>query len=171
MRTTCFVHLLILLSFLVPTKLPGQVSVSQLDNMASRMLTANNLNMRGIIKIDRYRSGGVASAAGSACNGVIFVSPEAMYSYSVNSWAFILGHELAHIALGHTRWGSRGMVDEFRADIFGARMAVNAGWDIYDYLADMQSQPNICTPSHGCVSQRVANLKREFGIYTYAYRR
>lgn len=141
----------------------------QLDQLTSELLTDNSINIIGTLLVDAYRAGGVAASAGRPCNSYIFTDPNAMCSETWNTWAFILGHELSHIYLGHTTWGSCGPACEFEADRIGAQMAINAGYDIYAYLWQMEAQPNYCTESHGCWEDRVANLKNSFGIPHYSH--
>ena len=141
----------------------SQVNTRTLDNIASELATTGGVNVRGQIHADYNNSGGVAaiSCQGNYCD--IFAHPNAMSNKSLNTWAFIIGHELGHYALGHIGCGKSGKQAEMNADVYGARLAKMAGYDLSNYISNLQLEPNSCSQSHGCWSERIDNLKRNFG--------
>jgi len=157
-RTLLSVILLFVFHSLFP-----QVNTETLDNIASQLASVGQINVRGQIYADYSNSGGVAaiSCQGNYCN--IFAHPNAMTSKSVNTWAFIIGHEIGHFALGHNACGKSGKQAEMNADVYGANLAKNAGYSLTNYLTALQSEPNTCSKSHGCWSERINNLKSNFG--------
>jgi len=144
----------------------AQVNTQILDNMASELVTVNEVNVAGEIHSSYRNSGGVAaiSCRGNYCD--IFAHPNAMNTKSRNTWAFIIGHEIGHYMLGHTGCGTGGKQKEFDADVVGARLAKNAGYNLSSYINDLERQPNTCSRSHGCWSERINNLRSSFGYRT-----
>lgn len=161
--------LLILVAILICSKTYSQVTSYQLDQMASNILTVNRLQIRGEIIVDPYRASGYAATTGGPWNSIIYVDPQKMNTLSPNTWAFIIGHELAHIFLGHTTGINRGVQNEFDADRWGAMWAYRAGYNVDSFLQYMATEPDICTPSHGCWHDRIRNIKNMFGQPYYQY--
>lgn len=150
----------------VATLPPGHAvgpSLAELDAMASAMLTrgAPGTSLRGTIVEDVQRSGGVAAIGYGGGDSIIYVHPAIRRSWSVNTWAFIIGHELSHALLQH-RGGPQ---DEWEADARGAKLADAVGYDVSDYIRFICSgQPNSCSPSHGCFHDRMRRLEDEFNV-------
>ena len=144
----------------------SQVNTNTLENITSELVAIAQLNVSGKIHSDYQNSGGVAaiSCQGNYCH--IFAHPDAMASKSINTWVFIMGHELGHFALGHNACGKSGKQAEMDADVYGANLAIKAGYSLTNYTNTLESQPNSCSPSHGCWSERVNNLRRNFGYRT-----
>ena len=159
--------ILVSLTILLGTSLGySQVNTEMLDDIASTLATVGGLDVYGEIFEDYHNSGGVAAIG---CRGdycAIYAHPEAMDSKSENTWAFIMGHELGHYALGHMACGKGGSQAEMDADIVGAELATRAGYNLTGYLRSLQREPNSCSKSHGCWSDRINNLKQYFGYRT-----
>jgi hypothetical protein len=160
---------IILIAFLIIKNLTltfSQVNAYQLDQIASHLLTVNGIQLQGSIIVNAYQASGFAATVGNRYNSVIYVDPNRMRTISANNWAFIIGHELAHLYLGHT-WQSP--QNELDADRYGAYWAYKAGYDVNTYLRFMATEPDICTPSHGCWQNRIRNILNMFGQYYNAY--
>ena len=143
----------------------ADVSRLELDNIAQSLVNSNRLRLEGDIVVDASRAGGVAAIVyGGNVRSRIAVDPRKMQSASANSWAFILGHELSHEIHRHN--GSSGAAQEFQADVTGAALAINAGYDLRSYIIDMYSQPNSCSRTHGCFHSRARNLELKFRVNT-----
>jgi hypothetical protein len=149
--------ILIFAILLFSTIVSARVTVFQLDQMASHILRMNGIPMQGRIFVDATRASGYAATTGNPINGIIYVDPFKMQTLSANTWAFIIAHELAHIHLGHTGLFPS-VQNEFTADSWGATWAVRAGYNADEFLAFMATEPNICTPSHGCWHDRIRNI-------------
>ncbi|MBT8484603.1 MAG: hypothetical protein KJO43_03425 [Phycisphaerae bacterium] len=132
--------------------------------MASALLQhdASRTPLRGTIVDDRQRSGGVAAIAYAGSDSTIYVHPDRRREWSVNTWAFILGHELSHVLLRHRGTGPG---EEWDADARGAQLASAAGYHVELYIAFICSdQPNNCSPSHGCFHDRMRRLEEQFSV-------
>lgn len=150
------------------SNLSAQVTVQQLDQMASYILSVNGLDLYGEIRVDQYAAQGFAATTGNNRYSVIYVDPYKLRSLSVNTWAFIVSHELAHQYLGHNAMNASAQ-NEFEADRHGAYWAWQAGYDVNAYLQYMASEPNLCTISHGCWHDRIRNIMEMFGMSYYSY--
>lgn len=79
--------------------------------------------------------------------------------------AFVLGHELGHLFMGHLKVddGYDSRIHEANADKFGAFLAIRAGYDpcggmeMWNRLMHQQGNP-ILTKSHPSYADRVDNL-------------
>ena len=140
----------------------AQVSVAQMDRVASALLQASQVpNLSGQIIADDFRSSGFAAIDWRGTFATIYVHPTALRSETLNTWAFVLGHELSHHILGHR--GSGDPQQEFAADELGAAMAVRAGYDVRTYIRRVYANLNSCSATHGCWHDRARNLERKFG--------
>ena len=166
MKKSLFVQLFI--CFTLPTF--AQVNTNTLDQITGYLAQVNNINVSGKIVADHNKAGGVAAIGCSGNYCVIYASPHAMRQKSTNTWAFIMGHELAHYYLGHGGCG-QSKYKEFEADRVGAQMAVNAGYNIGTYINALSREPNTCSASHGCWSERIYRLKKAFNYRANRSRR
>lgn len=107
-------------------------SLEELEAMTSRIKQSNRLPGSHGLQLDPCVSGGTASIRTNGQDGMISIHPQRLHSVPANSWAFIIGHELAHHALLRDT-GSPG--SEIQADLEGARYAAGAGYDPAAYLA------------------------------------
>lgn len=113
-------------------------SLEEMEAMTSYLKQSNNLPGSNGLQLDAEQSGGTASIRTNGEDGMISIHPERMRTIPLNSWAFILGHELAHQTFIRSNGISGG---ELQADVDGARYATRAGYDPAAYLAwVMQTQ-------------------------------
>jgi hypothetical protein len=150
-------------AFIILTNLAiaiSQVNAYQLDQIASHLLTVNGIQLQGSIIVNSYQARGFAATTSNGNYSVIYVDPNRMRTISANDWAFIIGHELAHLYLGHT-WQSP--QNELDADRYGAYWAYKAGYNVNAYLSFMATEPDVCTASHGCWQNRIRNIMNMFG--------
>ncbi len=153
----------LVLGLSIPMISTSQVSVQNLEEIATQLVNAGRLNLQGHIYSHANNSGGVAAIGCQGNYCTIYAHPQAMAYKSVNTWAFIMGHEIGHFALGHNGCGKSGKQAEMDADVYGARLARTVGYDLSTYIAKLESQPNTCSESHGCWSERINNLRSSFG--------
>ena len=138
------------------------ISLDQLITITNELLNDNNLNYNASISIDDHRSSGFASINyNNYSNSVsIYVHSQKLAYESYNTWAFVMGHELAHKYLG--RGGTP--KSEWDADIYGARWAINSGYEVRTYVSALLDHPDSCGPSHGCWHGRAHNIARRYGV-------
>lgn len=141
-------------------------TLTELDEMCSRMLTAANYALRGDIVADSQRSSGLAAVASKNGYARIYVHPKALQTLENNTWAFIMGHELAHV-IRNDQHGSAEA--EWEADLLGAKMAQAIGYELPPYIDWLYSNPNSCSRSHGCLHSRAKNLEVAFGLESGTY--
>ncbi len=155
-----------LVLFILGVSIGAQAGVTQqqLDQIAQKIVMSNNLPYGGQVVVDPMGSGGVAAIRYQGRMAQISAHPQMMQRKSVNTWAFIIGHELSHQVLGHT--GQNGAQHERDADEKGAKLALKAGYNLKSYIRDMYNEPNSCSRSHGCYHARAKNLESEFNIDT-----
>lgn len=161
---TPYNHLCLFLLFAIYSlSLTAQVTANQVDQIASHILTVNRINLRGEIRADAYRASGFAATFGNANYSIIYVDPYKLRTLSPNTWAFIVSHELAHQYLRHSPL-SQSIANELEADRVGAYWAWQAGYNVNAYLDYMATEPDICTPTHGCWHDRIRNIMAMFGL-------
>lgn len=137
----------------------AQVTAFQLDQMASKLLSATQINLRGDIVVHSVQSQGFAAIRYQGNFARIFVHPSRMQSESENTWAFVIGHELGHKIL---RTGGTPQA-ESAADVVGAKMAVKVGYDAKAFINYLYQHPNSCTRTHGCFHSRARKLESIYG--------
>lgn len=137
--------------------------INQLQAIASNLLS-DGVNQRVIEALNRSGysmqvrlSEGEGSFASVSCGsefGVIYVCSN--MSYTANSWAFIIGHEIAHCIDDNIPEYNVTPQTELRADILGAILAINAGYclDAYQEERSFLVHEDYCSTSHGCFSKR-----------------
>ena len=136
-------------------------NVSSLDQLASQLLYASRQHLSGQIVVDPVRSQGFAAISWQGNVGTIFVHPNSLQRESLNTWAFVIGHELGHHLLQHR--SKTGPPQETAADLLGARMAITAGYDVKAYIRKIYTDANSCSLTHGCWHSRARNLEQTFG--------
>lgn len=140
----------------MPSQVAAQVSAKGLEKIAMKLLRKNDIRLQGLILVDPERSGGVAGIAFRGNEAVIFVHPVAMTKIPTNTWAFILGHELAH--------QQRNTGNEAVADVVGAQYAIRAGYDLKSYVEWIYQFPNVKSRPHGYFHDRARRLEKHYGI-------
>ena len=140
-------------------------NIASLRNITNELLYYNNLNYSVSIVIDDYKSSGFAAINYSYYSNAvtIYVDSYELSNKSNNTWAFVLGHELAHKYYGAGGTAS----SEWSADELGARWAINAGYNVSKYINSILNDYDSCSKSHGCWHSRAHNLARKFGVSIY----
>jgi len=107
---------------------------------------------------------------GTQADCTIYIHPVAAKKVPANTWAFLFGHEFAHVTerLGaHTETNPE---VELKADITGSRYATAAGFRLDAFLGWVLTEPNKETSSHGTLHRRVDEIAKRFGIHQNAIR-
>ncbi len=145
------------------------IGVWEIDRVASMVARATGLHASGRIVV----SDGVplARISGPLEAGEIHINPGAARTIPPNSWAFIIGHELAHRTNGIGQQGRTSPDAEFRADVIGAEYAIKAGFDLAAHIAwTLSRQSDDWSESHGSLHDRANRLGARFGVPLQAVR-
>lgn len=95
---------------------------------------------------------------------VITIHPVAARKVPPNTWAFIFGHEFAHLV---ERLGTHSQThpsDELKADIEGARYAMAAGYRVEAFLGWALTERDQSSLSHGTLRERVQAIAARYGV-------
>jgi len=108
--------------------------------------------------------GPLVSIRGSVKNCTIFVHPVAARQVPPNTWAFLFGHEFAHLVEEQGDPADTTPAKELEADISGARYAMAAGFRLESFLGWVLTEPDQSSNSHGSLSKRVQSIAARFRI-------
>ncbi|MEO5716627.1 MAG: hypothetical protein ABIT37_24320 [Luteolibacter sp.] len=108
--------------------------------------------------------GPLVSIGGGLGNCTIYVHPEAARQVPPNTWAFLFGHEYAHLLEDLGDASVTTPAKELRADIAGARYAMAAGYRLDAFLGWVLTEPDQSSDSHGSLRKRVQAIATHFGI-------
>ncbi|BCU75509.1 hypothetical protein llg_02240 [Luteolibacter sp. LG18] len=140
------------------------MGLGEIEGVAHRVARTSGLYVAGTIHQSYDTNGPLASIQAVSGGERISVNPRAAREVPLNAWAFIFGHEFAHQVYN---FGHRGHTDpqqELRADIIGARYAMDAGYELRPYIRWMLSRPSHYTPSHGDLHWRAHELAKHYGV-------
>lgn len=108
--------------------------------------------------------GPLVSIGGVVGNCTIYAHPVAAGQIPPNTWAFLFGHEYAHLVDDLGAPSDTTPAKELRADIAGARYAMAAGYRLDAFLGWILSEPDQSSASHGSLRGRVKSIATHFGI-------
>lgn len=108
--------------------------------------------------------GPLATIRGELDDCTIFIHPVAARKLPPNTWAFIFGHEFAHLVENLGNHSQNNPTIELKADIAGARYAMAAGYRIESFLGWVLTEPNQDTKSHGSLHDRVYLIAAHFNV-------
>lgn len=108
--------------------------------------------------------GPLVSIGGGLENCTIYVHPEAARQVPPNTWAFLFGHEYAHLVEDLGDASATTPAKELQADIAGARYAMAAGYRVDAFLGWVLTVPDQSSDSHGSLRKRVQAIADHFGI-------
>ena len=101
---------------------------------------------------------------GDLDNCTITIHPVAARTVPPNTWAFLFGHEFAHLVENLGTHSKTSPASELKADIAGARYAMAAGYRIDAFLGWVLTERDQATDSHGTLRERVQAIAARFGI-------
>ncbi|MCW1887421.1 hypothetical protein OKA04_21975 [Luteolibacter flavescens] len=107
---------------------------------------------------------------GTLADCTITIHPLAAQKLPANTWAFLFGHEFAHLTEQLGVHSETNPEVELKADIAGARYAMAAGFRLDAFLGWVLTEPNKETSSHGSLHRRVDSIAKRFGIRQEAIR-
>lgn len=108
--------------------------------------------------------GPLATIRGGLDNCTIHLHPLASRKLPPNIWAFIIGHEFAHLVENLGTHSQTNPTNELKADIAGARYAMAAGYRIEAFLGWVLTEPNHHSKSHGSPHERVYAVASHFRV-------
>ena len=94
----------------------------------------------------------------------ITIHPVAARKVPPNTWAFLFGHEFAHLVEDLGTHAATNPATELKADIAGARYAMAAGYRLDAFLGWVLTEPNHKSATHGSLHQRVREIAKRYGI-------
>ncbi len=170
-RESLMVVVVICVMAVVPGPPLHAISEKDLEGIIVKLWASSDLDFKKCdTEVSRSASRGYASIQWNNDGYIkIAVDPEKLKRKSANTWAFIIGHELAHYNLNHQD-GCRPpnsencKYREFNADDLGAKLAERAKYDLVDYISDVLNEPDLCSFSHGCWHERALRLARQNDI-------
>ena len=108
--------------------------------------------------------GPLVTIRGTLENCTITLHPVAAQKVPPNTWAFLFGHEFAHLVESLGTHSATNPANELKADIAGARYAMAAGYRIEAFLGWVLTEPDKETNSHGSLEKRVKAIAAHFGV-------
>jgi hypothetical protein len=141
----------------------------ELQTIAGEVARASGRKINWHLRLGE-NPGPLVRIRGTLADCTIFIHPIAAKKLPANTWAFLFGHEFAHLTeqLGvHTDTNPD---VELKADIAGARFASAAGFRLEAFLGWVLTEPNKQTSSHGSLHRRVDQIAKRFGIHQNAIR-
>lgn len=108
--------------------------------------------------------GPLVTIRGTLENCTITLHPVAAQKVPPNTWAFLFGHEFAHLVENLGTHSATNPANELKADIAGARYAMAAGYRIEAFLGWVLTEPDQETNSHGSLEKRVKAISAHFGV-------
>ena len=145
------------------------VNFGELQTIAGEVARASGRKINWHLRLGE-NPGPLVRIRGTLADCTIFIHPIAAKKLPANTWAFLFGHEFAHLTehLGaHTETNPD---VELKADIAGARFATAAGFRLDSFLGWVLTEPNKQTSSHGSLHRRVDQIAKRFGIHQNAIR-
>ena len=139
------------------------LNLAELRAVAGEVEKATGRKINWKLKLGRD-PGPLAIIRGGIDNCTIFIHPVAARKVPPNTWAFIFGHEFAHLVGSMGPHSQTNPAIELKADIAGARYAMAAGYRLEAFLGWVLTEPDQDTRSHGSLNQRVRSIAAHFGI-------
>lgn len=147
------------------------IGLNEIQNIVQLLAAKNGLNVR-VTVVENGNGVAVARVTGVALSARIEVNPQLARILLPNTWAFILGHELAHLV--HPQAQRESGLDlrtlEWNADLIGASYARRAGFELAAHLGWVFSRPNQGSPEYGSDHERALNIARHLGVEWNAVR-
>ena len=136
---------------------------AELQTIAGEIARASGKNIQWRLQYGE-NPGPLARIRGTINDCTIFVHPVASRKIPLNTWAFIFGHEFAHLAENLGTHSQTNPSNELKADIAGARYAMASGFRLESFLGWVLTEPNQTSNTHGSLHQRVQSVATRFGI-------
>ena len=141
----------------------------ELQTIAGEVARASGRKINWHLRLGE-NPGPLVRIRGTLDNCTIYIHPIASKKVPANTWAFLFGHEFAHLT---ERLGAHTETNpdvELKADITGSHYATAAGFRLDAFLGWVLTEPNKTTSSHGTLHRRVDQIAKRFGIHQNAIR-
>ena len=139
------------------------VNMVELRAIAGQVAKATGRDIRWRLVLGND-PGPLAIIHGGLDDCTILIHPVGARKLPPNTWAFIFGHEFAHLVENLGTHSKTNPGNELKADIAGARYAMAAGYRLEAFLGWVLTEPNNRTESHGSPRDRVYQIAARFGI-------
>ena len=135
----------------------------ELQAVAGEVAAATGRRIRWRLRLGPAQ-GPLVKIRGTVADCTITLHPVAARKVPPNTWAYLFGHEFAHLVEDLGTHGAATPADELKADIAGARYAMAAGYRLDAFLGWVTTEPDQTTATHGTLHQRVQQIARRYGI-------
>lgn len=141
------------------------LGLHELQNIVNLLLAKNGFHTRFIVMENPDSFSPVARFRGTPQQFTILVNPRAAREIPPNTWAFILGHEIAHgvDARARTNSGATTRQIEWTADELGAAYAIRGGFDLNAHAGWVFNRPNRGSETYGSEHERATRLVDRYG--------
>lgn len=139
------------------------VNISELQAVGGQVAKATGRKIRWRLVLGAD-PGPLARIRGDLDDCTLTIHPIGARKLPPNTWAFIFGHEFAHLVENLGNHSQNNPSIELKADIAGARYAMAAGYRVEAFLGWVLTEPNHPTKSHGTPRDRVYKVAARFGI-------
>lgn len=139
------------------------VNFAELQNVAGEVAKASGYKIQWRL-VPGPNPGPLVTMRGVLENCTISIHPVAARTVPPNTWAFLFGHEFAHLTENLGPPSQTTPAKELKADIAGARYAMAAGYRLESFLGWVLTEPNQTSGSHGSLNVRVKSIAAHFGI-------
>lgn len=113
------------------------VTLKDIESISAKLIKVNKLPFKPGVQL--YTKTPIAAVhIPKSGSGTLLINPRALNYFTRNDWAFIIGHELAH--LESRKGGFRRA--ESKADVLGMRFAIKSGYDPIKYLGGILARPD-----------------------------
>lgn len=138
-------------------------SFAELQAVAGEVAKATGRRIRWRLVLGPAQ-GTLIKIRGTLDDCTITIHPLAAKKVPPNTWAYLFGHEFAHLVEELGTHGATSPEQELKADIAGARYAMAAGYRLDAFLGWVTTEPNQNTATHGDLHQRVQAIAKRYGI-------
>ena len=139
------------------------MNFSELQAVAGQVARTSGRKIRWHLELGK-NPGPLVRIRGDLDDCTITIHPVAARNVPPNTWAFLFGHEFAHLGANLATHSQTNPSNELKADIAGARYAMAAGFRIEAFLGWVLTQPDQSSDSHGRLRDRVQAIAASFGL-------
>jgi len=139
------------------------MNFSELQAVAGQVAKTSGRKIHWCLELGK-NPGPLVRIRGGLDDCTITIHPVAARKVPPNTWAFIFGHEFAHLAANLGTNSQTNPSNELKADIAGARYAMAAGYRIEAFLGWVLTEQDQSSDSYGTLRERVQAIAARFGV-------
>ena len=139
------------------------MNFSELQAVAGQVAKTSGRKIRWRLELGKD-PGPLVTIRGGLDDCTLAIHPVAARKVPPNTWAFIFGHEFAHLVESLGTHSQTNPSYELKADIAGARYAMAAGYRIEAFLGWVLTERDQSSDSHGTLGERVQAIAARFGV-------